>query len=372
MKFCFFGNISGALKGQTPGGGELQIALLAKALALKGHEVVIIDPYSNESFVTEEGVKLINLPDWNKGPKGIRLFLYRIPALKKILVEQNADYYYVRMRAYLHLIPYLASKKTKGKFIIAMAHDLDVSGFRKKFKYKYKTNFNLFKFFTLELPNDLVFNYLLKRSDYIILQHSGQMLKPNSVKGKVIIFPNIFDFRNLPAIENSSEDYFIHPGTLTILKGASNLYQLINILDKKNSIVVVGQTGDNKSKTIYNCLNKKENVVMKGRLNHGKTIQLIGNAKALINTSNFEGFPNIFLEAWATGIPVISLNVNPGNVLNKYNLGICCDGDLNKMKECIESGVTDNIDKKRLVDYVTEFHDFSTAGDRFLNGLNNA
>ena len=66
MKFCFFGNIAGALKGKTEGGAELQISLLARALALKGHEVVIIDPYSSESFVSQEGIRLINVPDWNK------------------------------------------------------------------------------------------------------------------------------------------------------------------------------------------------------------------------------------------------------------------------------------------------------------------
>ena len=33
MKICFWGDIAGALTGNTSGGGELQIALLAKALA---------------------------------------------------------------------------------------------------------------------------------------------------------------------------------------------------------------------------------------------------------------------------------------------------------------------------------------------------
>jgi hypothetical protein len=110
MKFCFFGNISNSLQGQTKGGGELQIALLAKALVLKGHEVVIIDPYASESFVTEEGIQLVNVPAWNKGVRGIRLFQYRIPALYKLLKAQMADYYYVRMRSYMHLITYKAAK----------------------------------------------------------------------------------------------------------------------------------------------------------------------------------------------------------------------------------------------------------------------
>jgi glycosyltransferase involved in cell wall biosynthesis len=372
MKFCFFGDFSGALKGKTPGGGELQVALLAKALALKGHEVVIVAPGSEKSFITSEGVKLITVPNWNKGLRGIRLLLYRIPRLKKILLEQNADYYYVRMRSYLHLIPFWAAKKTEGKFIIATAHDLDLLNFSKKFKYLYQPKFNLFRLLTVDLPSDLVFNYLLKKADYIILQHSGQRTSLTSEKGKIIIFPNIFDFNSIVSVENTAHNYFIHPGTLNILKGTQNLFNLINTLDKNIRIVIVGQPTDKKSDKLYKRLQKIENVVLKGRLNHKDTIQLIANAKALINTSNMEGFPNIFLEAWASGVPVISLNVNPGNIFHKNRLGIYCDGDLNKMKRSIESFEENNISSEHLISYVKEFHDFSTAGDRFVDSINNS
>ena len=55
MKFCFFGNVAEALKGRTPGGGELQIALLAKALALKGHDVGCRRSSSNPEFRNRRG-----------------------------------------------------------------------------------------------------------------------------------------------------------------------------------------------------------------------------------------------------------------------------------------------------------------------------
>jgi glycosyltransferase involved in cell wall biosynthesis len=372
MKFCFFGDFSGALKGVTPGGGELQVALLAKALALKGHEVVIIAPGSQENFITAEGVKLISVPNWNKGLKGVRLFLYRIPRLKKMLIEQNADYYYVRMRTYLHLLPFWASKKVKAKFIIAAACDLDTLSHSIKFKYEYKPKFNLFRFLTVDLPADLVFDYLLKKADYVILQHSGQRINLGSAKGKIIIFPNIFDFSNITPPKNPVKDYFIHPGALSILKGSENLYTLITSLHRNIPIVIVGQPTDKKSKKLYKQLQKVENVVLKGRLNHKETIQLIANAKALINTSNFEGFPNIFLEAWASGVPVISLNVNPGEVFNKHNLGTYCEGDLNKMKKSIELFKNDSFQKEKLISYVVDFHDFRMAADRFLNIINNS
>ena len=369
MKFCFFGNISAALKGQTIGGGELQIALLAKALAQNGHEVVIIDPSSNENFVTIEGVKLISIPNWNKGLRGFRLFFHRIPALWKSFSIQNADYYYVRMRSYLHLIPYLVAKRIGRKFIQAVACDLDVLSFSTKFKYEYKLNFNLFRLLTVSLPNDLVFSYLQKRSDFVVLQHSGQDIDHFTTNGKKVIFPNIFSSSNLPIVDQPSKDYFIYVGALTSLKGADKLYQLFKDLDQKPSIVIVGEPRDKKSKAIIEKMHTAENIILKGRLKHEEVLHLIANAKALINTSRYEGFPNVFLEAWALGVPVISLTVNPGNVINEYKLGVCCEGDLKKMKAYMESTETSCIDKNRLTSYVMQYHDFTIAGAKFLKIL---
>lgn len=372
MKFCFFGDVSNSLKGKTKGGGELQIALLAKALVLDGHQVTIIDPYSKESFITEEGIQLLTVPGWNKGIKGFRLIWYRIPGLYRLLKEQKADYYYGRMRTYFHLLSYLAAKKTKKKFILAIASDIDVLSFRDKYKYEYKANFSLTKYLTLLLPGDMVFKYLIRKSDYIVLQHSGQDVKWKNFKGKKTIFPNIIDKSSLitTKIDNDKE-YFVYLGSLTMLKGADKLYQLANIIGGAKPIMIIGQPNDDKSVKIFGQLKEMSNVIIKGRLNHNEAIQLVANAKALINTSNYEGFPNVFLEAWALGVPVISLKVNPGNVFDKYDLGVCCQDDLTKMSNYMINDGINKGNKNAMFSYINTFHDFNTAGKRFTDILSN-
>lgn len=369
MRFCFFGNIAGAMKGQTPGGGELQMSLLVKALAQKGEEVIVIDPYLDKSFISPDGVKVMNVPNWNKGIKGLRMFMYRIPALWKVCAEVNADFYYVRMRSFLHILLYLVAKKKGKKFINAIAHDLDVSPIRNKIKYEYKTNFNLFSFLTEHLPNDLALKFLLQNSDYVTIQHTGQQFPSKGAKSRQILFPNIINTTNFPVVQHPSRDYYIHVGSFTLLKGAESLQQLINILSTNKRIMIIGQPKGEKALEIYNELRKRENVILKGRLSHQETIQHIANAKALISTSNFEGFPNIYLEAWGVGVPVISLNVNPGQIFNTYRLGVHCNGNLNRMKQAIETNETDQFDEAELKAYVKEFHDYKTAADRFLHAI---
>jgi glycosyltransferase involved in cell wall biosynthesis len=56
-----------------------------------------------------------------------------------------------------------------------------------------------------------------------------------------------------------------------------------------------------------------------------------------------EGFPNIFIEAWAYGIPVLSLFFDPGDVIKREELGEVAYGNLDKLVNSLESvGNTDD------------------------------
>ena len=69
MKVCFWGKIADALMGKTGGGGELQIALMAKTLASLGHSVVVVDLDITDEFTTTEGIRVCPVKGYNKGIK---------------------------------------------------------------------------------------------------------------------------------------------------------------------------------------------------------------------------------------------------------------------------------------------------------------
>ena len=141
MKICTWGDVASALEGKTKGGGELQIALLAKALAKAGHEVVVVDLKAKKDFVTDDGIKVFQIKGYDDGIRFFRLFTQRLPNIYKNLKAQNADVYYCQIRYFRHLLAYWAARKTNGIFVLQLASDLDASTLRLKLKYDYLTHF---------------------------------------------------------------------------------------------------------------------------------------------------------------------------------------------------------------------------------------
>ena len=97
MKICTWGDVASAIEGKTSGGGELQIALLAKALAKSGHEVAVIDIMAKKDFVTNDNVKIFQIKGYDKGIRVLRFFTQRLPKLYKSLKDQKADIYYCQI-----------------------------------------------------------------------------------------------------------------------------------------------------------------------------------------------------------------------------------------------------------------------------------
>jgi glycosyltransferase involved in cell wall biosynthesis len=56
-------------------------------------------------------------------------------------------------------------------------------------------------------------------------------------------------------------------------------------------------------------------------------------AKVFINTSKTEGFPNTFVQAAKNKTPILSLNINPDCILEKYKIGINAGGSFETLKE---------------------------------------
>lgn len=368
MKVCFWGKIAGALHGRTCGGGELQMAITAKALRQLGHEVVVADIDITEEYVTEDDIRVYPVKDYNKGVRMLRTWTHRFPGLYKTFKEINADIYFCRIRDSRHIIPYLAARKVNAKFILSLASDLDILSFKHRWRHFYSSNVrDLWGLFN-GIVSEMDYPYLLKNADLVMVQHVGQqeILKAKGISS--VVFPNFIDTSFIKTLERNANDDFIYVGSLDQRKGFGEFLNLVK-RTPNFSYRVIGRIRDRKGEEIYEILKSYSNVKLLGQLTHENTLSQIANSKAVISTSPMEGFPNIFLEAWACGIPVYSLHVDPADTIKKFDLGFAADGNLDKMIAAMASVIPNSEFAAKSTNYIKLVHELNSIRINELNTI---
>lgn len=130
--------------------------------------------------------------------------------------------------------------------------------------------------------------------------------------------------------------------------------------------MILGKNLEDIARPIYE--NKPDNLTITERIQPNRIVNWIAGATALVNTSRFEGFPNSFLEAWAVGVPVLSLNVDPDGVIERFGCGIVANGDQQRFSIGLRRLVDDTEFRKeagqRGRSYVGENHKLAKAVDR--------
>lgn len=98
-----------------------------------------------------------------------------------------------------------------------------------------------------------------------------------------------------------------------------------------------------------------------------------GEAALFVGTSDMEGFPNTYIQAWQTKTPVVSLYVDPDDVITRYNLG-----KVSKTFEqlCLDVEQLMTNDSERLVlgdtcrEYVRRFHSPQIVTQKYISFFN--
>src|SRR5690606_34473183 len=96
-----------------------------------------------------------------------------------------------------------------------------------------------------------------------------------------------------------------------------------------------------------------------GELSNAEVNEYLLQTDVLINTSEYEGFSNTFIQAWMRKNIVISMNSNPDEILTNYNIGFICP-TIEEMKEKInfllENRTVLNEMQETAVNYVNKEH----------------
>ena len=174
------------------------------------------------------------------------------------------------------------------------------------------------------------FKWALRHADFVTVQNSEDMENLNrtiSVRSKVI--PN---GHRLNDFDNTRCDYVLWVGRSAKVKRPELFVELAKKCPDEKFVMICQQaTGDDSYGELVKAAVAVENLEFHQRVDFRRIDEYFAKAKAFVNTSNSEGFPNTFIQAAKASVPILSLNVNPDGFLDKYACGICCDGDIDKM-----------------------------------------
>jgi hypothetical protein len=359
--FCIFGEeIASALAGQVKGGSQLQAALLARSLARGGVRVTIVDPLAPAPADVEPNLRIEPVPEWNGGMRGLRLIFRRIPGCLRVLRSTGAAVFYARGMTFLHLVPLWAARRSGSRFVLSVASDTDLLGFRERYTTYYRGKASAWVWASTILPNEIAYRNILRAADILIVQQDRQLELARARGKQAILIRNILDDSVLRHESRGARGKaIIVVGTISLPKGLRELMPLMRRLPEV-PFEFVGEATDCEGRDLMEILRSLPNVRMHGALGRAETIEKIATARALLNTSPYEGFPNTFLEAWALLTPVISLHVDPGGTIAADRLGYVCGGDMAVLEELLRRRGYD-LDLERIRDYVIRNHSADQA-----------
>ncbi len=182
------------------------------------------------------------------------------------------------------------------------------------------------------LPGFLCY-YPLANADLIVAQTQVQadLLKERFGRPSVVIY-NPVDLRNsVSTSPYSDRKKVLWVGKSNDIKQPDLLLKLAALFPELQFEMVVNRVSEDMFEQILAV--RPPNVTIREYVPFDKIEELFAEAFVCVNTSRFEGFPNVFLEAGKYSVPILSLNVDPDGFIEKYGCGIHAHGDFARFVE---------------------------------------
>lgn len=318
------------------GGIAIQMSFWAETFKKKGCEVFSL---SREEKGEKNGIKFLYIP-YRKYINIFLEFIYTVLYLVKlhpdVIIYRGCD----RNVAPLALLSHIFG----CKFIYFCASDTDFEPGKEI------------------IPNERdrkIFRYGMRHVKYVVVQNNKQetLLQKNYGTKKYCIIPNIWIKKGKE--ENASKDIdFIWVSRIVGLKRPEWFINLAQDYPQYNFVMIGGSCDEVLMHQCAERASKVNNLKILGEKQFEEVNQYVAKAKCLVCTSEFEGFPNTFLQAWSNGIPVIS-TVDPSNLITTKNLGIFSE-DYSGIKEAAKT-IMENSDiynsiQKNIISYFDGAH----------------
>ncbi|MFC7082337.1 glycosyltransferase family 4 protein [Halorussus caseinilyticus] len=360
------------------GGSQLQQALIAEELADRGHEVTFVEndaPFKEATAVN--GVRVVLKDEHSDRSLPVRLPA-RVASTLRTLSEIGPDAVYARVPN-LDIFPVAAyCSVTDTRFVYNFAHDSELTDDPMVFDGS--------------LSDNAVYWGLMQKAlgsaDVLVAQNDFQYTRARErfPGTNVSLVWNGYpdpesggdSGRDPDSRTDRSDDAptkVLWVATLREWKQPEVVLELAAEIPDAEFVVVGGRASE--SPDLYDSFraaaNETENVRFEGFVPYENVDEYFARADVFLNTSTDEGFPNTFLQSWANRTAVVSLNVDPNDILRENDIGYCADGSVDEMAERLGELVRDDERRRRYLtnayEYFVENHSIEQVTDQYEAAL---
>ena len=296
------------LRGVTPAGGaEMQMALLARGLVGLGARVAMVVYDSDRRGETPDSVDGIDLVP--RSP-------YRYSAGVRGGLREAAEMYANIAAARADTVVTMCAVPATG--LLALAAKLQ----RRHLVYASASAFD-FDYATVEPKprNVRLFHLGVRMADQIVVQNAEQReLCQRRFGRSAVVIKSIAEDAEL---RTQPPEAFLWAGRIVRYKRPLEFVELARRLPEARFWMVglPGRDRPDVGQEVRDAARATPNLELLDPLPRHELMRLVARAVAVVNTSDLEGLPNTFIEAWARGVPALSLAYDPDGLIERHRLG---------------------------------------------------
>jgi glycosyltransferase involved in cell wall biosynthesis len=295
-------------------GEPVQQSLLARALAARGYDVtlIVLDQGQPDELVVD-GVRTLKAYRPERGIRLVRYFHPRWSGVVRALDRADADVYYTSCAGInVAQIVQVARRRGAGT-IFRVASDSDCQPGRLLMPWHSRG----------------VYRWGLQRVDCVLVQTKDQQrdLRGNFGRDSTVAGMLVETGRgDRPFAERDRHGLWV--ANIRRLKRPDRMLELARASPALRFEMAGGtQPGSEPMfDEIRSAARGLPNLDFLGPVPYHDIGERFERARVLVNTSEIEGFPNTYLQAWARGVPVVTF-IDPDGVIAREGLGRVVTGD---------------------------------------------
>ena len=312
MKICFVGLdnlpvLAPEYREHYIGGESVQQTLLARALARRGHQVtMVVGDYGQADGARWDSIRTWKAYPADAGIPVLRFIHPRWTGLWAALERADADVYYTSCAGMQVGQIALFCRRHGKRLVFRAASDSDCDPSRLLVRFA---------------RDRWLYGYGLRRSDAILVQSEWQARAMAQNYGLASRQAGMLVEQSPPASVRDIDVLWV--GNIRRVKRPERALELAATLRTDVMHMAGGPMSGEEAlyREIHDAAASAGNVRFHGRLSYWEANELYGRASVLVNTSDVEGFPNSYLQAWVRGVPVVTF-IDPDGVIRREGLGV--------------------------------------------------